>query len=247
MSPHEVHSAGFHPQCDIASSSDDYARRFAGGVGEQLLSVQTRGVMKVLSPWAGKRVRVLDVGGGHGQLVGPLVEAGFDVTVLGSDESCRRRCDRAVRRERYTFVVGDISAPPFGNSSFDVVVSVRIMAHIPDWQRFVGGLCRVAKEAVVIDYPTIQSVNALTPMLYKLKKRSEGNTRPYRLLRHREVYDCFREHGCNRFSRIGQFVFPMALHRISASKTASSVLTELPRVLGMNRMLGSPCLLRAMR
>ena len=39
---------------------------------------------------------MLDVGGGHGQLAIPLCRAGYRVTVLGSDASCRRRLEALV-------------------------------------------------------------------------------------------------------------------------------------------------------
>jgi len=67
---------------DVETSSDAYARRFAGPLGEYFLEVQSRLTLDLLAPWPG--ARVLDVGGGHGQTIGALVESGFDVTVLGS-------------------------------------------------------------------------------------------------------------------------------------------------------------------
>ena len=71
------------------TSSDDYARRFSGAVGRYFLEVQTDATLELLRPLAA--ASVLDVGGGHGQLTGALVEAGLDVTVLGSDPACERR------------------------------------------------------------------------------------------------------------------------------------------------------------
>ena len=56
---------------DVETSSDAYARRFAGGVGRFFLGRQRDAVLALLAPFP--RARVLDVGGGHGQLTGPLV------------------------------------------------------------------------------------------------------------------------------------------------------------------------------
>ena len=80
---------------DLVSSSDEYARRFGGPVGEYFLNVQTKIVRSFLpSP---ENCRVLDVGGGHAQLAVPLIADGYDVTVLGSDDCCRL-CIRQVSR-----------------------------------------------------------------------------------------------------------------------------------------------------
>ena len=71
--------AAQEPGPDVETSSEDYARRFAGGVGAWFVEAQARITLELLAPWP--RARVLDVGGGHAQLTGPLVEAGYDVTV----------------------------------------------------------------------------------------------------------------------------------------------------------------------
>jgi 2-polyprenyl-3-methyl-5-hydroxy-6-metoxy-1,4-benzoquinol methylase len=60
---------------DVETSSEGYARRFSGEVGKYFLEVQTQITLELLKPWP--RARVLDVGGGHGQLALPLVNAGY--------------------------------------------------------------------------------------------------------------------------------------------------------------------------
>ncbi len=95
---------------DIASSTDDYARRFAGSAGAYLLAVQNRAILDLLTPRSGGTV--LDVGGGHAQLCGPLLDAGYTVTVLGSDESCFGRVHRLYGGQ-VRCVKGDLLAPPF--------------------------------------------------------------------------------------------------------------------------------------
>ena len=68
---------------DVETSSAAYARRFEGSVGRWFLDVQARTTLELLRPRP--RTSVLEVGGGHAQLTGPLVEAGCDVTVYGSN------------------------------------------------------------------------------------------------------------------------------------------------------------------
>src|SRR5688500_12863700 len=72
---------------DISTSSDDYARRLAGPVGEWLLGMQTRVTLDLIQGLP-RGAAVLDVGGGHAQPATPLIDAGYAVTVVGSDLSC---------------------------------------------------------------------------------------------------------------------------------------------------------------
>ncbi len=68
---------------------------------------------------------------------------------------------------------------PYPEGAFDVVISYRFLAHVTQWQQFLTELARVAKQAVIVDYPTVRSANAIAPYLFKYKKGIEGNTRPF--------------------------------------------------------------------
>ena len=78
----------FWSRADIETSMDGYAERFAGRTGAWMLEIQERIVMDMIKDV--KPARILDVGGGHGQLAIPLCQAGYSVTVLGSAESCKK-------------------------------------------------------------------------------------------------------------------------------------------------------------
>lgn len=230
---------------DVESSSDDYARRFSGPSGAWMLEVQERGFVEVLSTAPG--VTVLDVGGGHGQLALPLARRGWQVTVFASDPSCRHRIDRAVSEGLVRFQTGDLLNLPFADRSFDTVVSVRMLTHCRRWERFVAELCRVASRAVIVDYPTSQSVNRIAPALFGAKKRLEGNTRLWRLFRHREVENAFAAAGFGVHARRPQFFLPMVLHRMLRVLPASKALEGLAAGLGLTNRWGSPVILEARR
>ena len=94
---------------DVLTSSEGYARRFAGPVGQWFLEVQARTTLDLLAGWPG--ATVVDVGGGHGQTAGPLADAGYALTVVGSDPSCRGRVSGLLAAGRLRFEVGRPAAP----------------------------------------------------------------------------------------------------------------------------------------
>ena len=230
---------------DVETSSDDYARRFAGPLGSYLLEVQTRLTLDLLRPWPA--ARILDVGGGHGQLVGPLAEAGHAVTVYGSSPFCVHRVRPWTDAGRARFVAGDLLRTPFPDRAFDVVVSYRLLPHVAAWRQLLAELCRVSKRAVLVDFPSRRSVNAVSGAGFGLKKRVEGNTRPFSVFREAEVESAFKLAGFRPTGRRPQFLFPMALHRAVGWAGFSRALERGASALRLTRLLGSPVILRAER
>ncbi|HVR69885.1 MAG TPA: class I SAM-dependent methyltransferase [Vicinamibacteria bacterium] len=230
---------------DVETASEGYARRFAGPVGAWFLDVQARLALELLRPWPG--ARVLDVGGGHGQLTGALVGAGHDVTVFGSPGACGERLRPWLESARVSYEAGDLLRAPWPDRAFDAVVSFRLLPHLPDWPALVRELCRLAARAVVIDYPTRRSVNAASEALFGLKKAVEGDTRPFTVFRDRDVRRALLASGFQVTARRPEFFFPMALHRALGAAAATRALEEAARLSRLTRLLGSPVVLRAER
>jgi len=228
---------------DIETATDDYASRFSGPVGAWMLAVQERAARDLLGAPGGQTL--LDVGGGHGQIAGPLARAGWRVTVHGSDTACARRIEPLITAGTVRFVVGDNLALPFPDRSFDCVVSVRLLAHCERWPALVAELCRVARRAVIVDYPTSESINRLAPALFGAKKRLEKNTRAFTLFTHRQVEETFSSSGFTPARRTGQFFLPMVLHRALRCRSCSAALEALARAAGLTRRWGSPVMLLA--
>ncbi|MGJ3247043.1 MAG: class I SAM-dependent methyltransferase [Elainellaceae cyanobacterium] len=233
----------FPETADIETSSEDYASRFAGATGNWLLKVQESATLAMLSPYPG--ATILDVGGGHGQLTPALIKAGYRVTVLGSAEVCKARIQSLVEQGKCEFKVGNVLDLPYGDRTFDVVISYRFLAHITQWQMFLAELTRVANRAVIIDYPTIRSINYIAPLLFKLKKGVERNTRPFICYQEQEIIDYLELLGLSMSERYAQFFWPMVLHRMIKNPKISTVLEESTRRLGLNTFLGSPVILKA--
>jgi 2-polyprenyl-3-methyl-5-hydroxy-6-metoxy-1,4-benzoquinol methylase len=230
---------------DVETSSADYARRFAGPVGEFFLERQARATLELLAPWPG--ASVLDVGGGHGQLTGPLVDAGYTPTVFGSADACRERVGPWLERGQARFQTGDLLALPYRDGSFDVCLCYRLLPHVARWETLVAELCRTARRAVIVDYPTRRSVNVLADALFGLKKGVEGSTRPFTVFRDAAIEAAFRPHAFRVTGRRPQFFLPMALHRASGSAALARGLEAGAAALGLTAALGSPVILRLER
>ena len=114
------------------------------------------------------------------------------------------------------------------------------MAHVSQWQKFLTELTRVAKKAIIIDYPTVRSVNSIAPYLFKLKKGLEGNTRPFTCYQESEIIDYLKSLGLKQTARHGQFFMPMVIHRALKSPGVSSVLEQSIRLTGLSSLFGSP-------
>ena len=232
----------FPETADIHTSSDEYATRFSGPAGQWMLDVQEKIARRMLGRF--EDVSVLDVGGGHGQLALPLCRDGWKVTVLGSDESCRHRIQAAVDAGACRFVAGNVIALPFPDNSFDLVLCFRLLTHCERWPELVRELCRVARQGVIVDYPTGQSLNAVAPALFGAKKKFEKNTRTWALFRHRQVRDEFARNGFIPAETKKQFFLPMVLHRILKNRAVSAALEAVCRGLGLTRLWGSPVIVR---
>jgi 2-polyprenyl-3-methyl-5-hydroxy-6-metoxy-1,4-benzoquinol methylase len=230
---------------DVETASEGYAGRFAGPVGTWFLEVQATTTLELLRPWPG--ASVLDVGGGHGQVTGPLVDAGYQVTILGSDERCRERVATWVDDGLARFRVADLSASGLADRSFDVVLSYRLLSHVPAWPRLAAELCRLSRLAVVVDYPTRRSVNILSGALFGLKRGVERNTRPFLVFHDRELLATFARSGFRATARRPQFLLPMALHRGLGRPRLSRWAEALGGGLGLTRAFGSPVILRLER
>jgi SAM-dependent methyltransferase len=233
------------PAPDVETASEGYARRFAGPVGAWFLEVQAELTLELLRPWA--HTRVLDFGGGHGQLTAALVEAGYDVTVFGSPGACGERLRPWVDAARVRYQEGDLARGPWPDRAFDVVLSFRLLSHVAEWRALVGELCRLAARAVVIDYPTARSVNVMADLLFRLKRAVEGNTRPFAVFRDTEIHDAFSARQFRVTARRPEFALPMALHRAHGKVALARGLEAAVGAVGLRQAFGSPVVLRAER
>jgi SAM-dependent methyltransferase len=230
---------------DIETASDGYAARFAGPAGAWMLEVQAEAVRRLLGP--DRPLSLLEVGGGHGQLAGPLAQDGHAYTVLGSDPVCAKRIDPLVAAGRCRFVAGELTALPFEDRSFDAVLCIRLLTHCARWKALAAELARTARRTVIVEYPLHEGLHRLGPLFFGMKKKVEGNTRSWTPFRHREVVAAFEALGFREEAVIRQFFWPLVLHRMLGRRGLSERLEAAARRAGWTARAGSPAISKMVR
>jgi 2-polyprenyl-3-methyl-5-hydroxy-6-metoxy-1,4-benzoquinol methylase len=91
---------------------------------------------------AGARPRVLDLGCGDGRISGALAAAGAEVTGLDASEVALERA-RGAHSDLQFMLPAEDGSLPFADGSFDVVVCLNVLEHVPDTQRLMSEARRV--------------------------------------------------------------------------------------------------------
>jgi SAM-dependent methyltransferase len=94
-----------------------------------------------------KPERVLEVGGGEGELAERLVRE-LGVRLVGIDQSAGMV--EVQRSKGIDATVGDVRALPFSDGEFDVAVAAWMLYHVPDLERGVAELARVLRPGGVL-------------------------------------------------------------------------------------------------
>ncbi len=232
---------------DVETSSDAYRERFSGDVGRFLLQAQADAVGHLLDQSGQGRLRVLDLGGGHGQITRLLLDRGYEVCVHGSAPSCIRQIRPLMRDHvgRLQFVTSTLWSLPFPDHSFDLVCALRLISHVEAWQALLEEMARVARRWILLDYAALASFNLFTPLLFGVKRRIETDTRPYFCHRTGRLAQQLQALGFSRIRVRRQLLVPMGIHRLLGNGGLSESVERFFRALGMTSLLGSPAILLA--
>ena len=225
---------------DPATARTFDERRFGGPIGELVATGQADVLMRFLGRAAGRSV--LDVGTGTGRAAFLMASAGAHVTGVDASEEMLAvaRARAAAVPHEIEFAAGDAHALAFGDRSFDVAVSLRVLMHTPRWRTCVQELCRVSRELVIVDYPSSHSTALLQALGRRVTYRLGASTEPYRVFSDRQISSVLAEQGFSVRAIDRQFVLPIALHKAVGSQGFTRGVERALATVGLQRWLGSP-------
>lgn len=221
--------------------------RFGGPIGQLIAAAQEQ----VLADFAGdlKGVSVLDVGTGTGRAALALAGRGAQVVGIDPSEEMLRvaRSNAEHAGLAVEFVPGDAHSLQFHDQSFDLVTSLRVLMHTPNWQRCLGELCRVARQRVIFDYPPLASASALQVVLRRLSRAVGREAETYHVIRTAAARSVITARGFQVARLHRQFVLPIALHKLVGSPRFTDASEAMLATIGLRRLLGSPVTILAER
>jgi ubiquinone/menaquinone biosynthesis C-methylase UbiE len=215
-------------------------RRFGGPIGELVAGTQARVLANMVGRIQGRSI--LDVGTGAGRAALLLAHGGAIVTgVDASEEMLAVARRRAVEESvNIRFLRGDAHALDFRDDEFDVVVSLRVLMHTPDWRQCLAELCRVGQRLVIFDYPSATSAALLQSLGRRAIHAAGGQTEAYRVFTDRSIRRALDQSGFRVRSIHRQFVMPIQLHRAIGSRRFTMFSEKILKRAGALRVFGSP-------
>ena len=111
------------------------------------------GILRGLQP-----ANLLDIGSGRGAFLWPLLDAFPGLEITACDMLDYRVSDiQAVADGGFSNLqarLEDATRLPFADESFDVVTMLEVLEHIPDAQRALSEIVRVAQRTVIVSVPS---------------------------------------------------------------------------------------------
>ena len=158
-------------------------KRFGAPGGRFLNQRQVATVLELIGATPGS---LLEAGCGTGRFTFELARAGHQVTAVDYSaamlESCRARQPSEAGGSQVTFREASIFELPFDDDSFDAVISIHVLMHLPDYERALTELLRVLRPGgrLVFDIRNSHSLNRLAYPLRRLGQRLRGR-KPWRV------------------------------------------------------------------
>ncbi len=223
------------------------AARFGGPIGRMLFEDQERVLGEFLGDVSG--LRILDMATGTGRAALALARRGAIVTGVDASREMlsvarQRALDLGVAVD---FVEGDAHALTFPDRSFDVVVCLRMLMHVPDWRKALSELCRVSLRQFVFDYPALGSIASIQVGWRRVAYSVGSRVEPYRVFKAGDITRELDRHGFRVAATHKQFVLPIALHKAVGSAGFTRSLEGILAGTGMLRLAGSPVTIAAER
>ncbi len=232
---------------DIFTASAEYDRRFDSPVGAYFLETQRNAVLRLLERYNGSSLKILELGGGHLQLTEHLLALGHQVTVHASRPEGLQKLEQSPLRGRVARLVLPLSELPSLNEHFDAVITLRLIPHVQNLQSLLEQISRLSKRVAIFDYAASHGFNALSPLLFQMKRNIEKNTRPYFCHSPKQIDRILYGLHFLQTQAIPQFFLPMGLHRKLGSAPLSRITESIASVTGLTSIAGSPIVMGAFR
>jgi ubiquinone/menaquinone biosynthesis C-methylase UbiE len=228
--------------------ADSFDRaRFGGPIGSLQAEIQARVIAEFAGPL--ERKTAVDVGTGTGRAA--LIMAGAGATVTAIDASAemlrvaRARADH--RQAGIRFEVGDAHHLAHPDRAFDVAVSLRVLMHTPGWRQCLAELCRVARQRVIVDFPSAGSVASVQAFTRRVAAATGVKVEAYRVFAEATIRGELESHGFHVTHVHRQFVLPVAFHKRIGSRSFTEGLEGALASVGLLRLAGSPVTMLAER
>ncbi|MFQ5616388.1 MAG: class I SAM-dependent methyltransferase [Anaerolineales bacterium] len=195
----------------------------------------------------GPGAQILDAGAGTGRLTIPLCREfpRARVTALDfSDAMLAQLTQKSAGLPNPPRILrGDVLETGFESGQFDLVISSRVLMHLPDWERGLTELCRVSKDYLVFDFPPTRSVGAFGKGLSSQNRVAEA----YTYLRLKDVKHALSGQGFAVLDVKKSFVLPIRAHLKLNAPAISKGAEGLFRLVGLTALLGAPVFVLARR
>ncbi len=223
----------YYSDPEIAKAFD--TDRYGGAVGKWVINLEKQ-LFSALGIRAKKASRVLDIGSGTGKLSAVAESSLF----VGLDRSLPMLLvGKSSMETPYPLILGDAQCLPFVNDSFDIVLASRLLLHLPDWQSMVSESCRIARIAVILDFPTSPSLAALEPRFWSSLRGSSAPP-PHKIFTLGQVRSAFEISGFTCEELHKGLLLPYRLHRWLGKPRLSQVLEGIAKKTGLTSLFGSP-------
>jgi len=241
--PH--YSYSIYADAETAKRFDD--SHFGGPIGQLIVEMQERVLFDFLGNVHG--ASVLDVGTGTGRAALAIAKCGARVTGVDASAEMLKVAQKNAEDANLDikFLRGDAHALDFPDQSCDVVVSLRMLMHTPDWRRCISEMCRVARHRVIFDYPPLISAAALQAGARRAAQLISSRVEAYHVIRTGAIRSVLNKNGFEIVKMNRQFVLPIALHKFIGSPNFTTSAERALAAMGLLHFMGAPVTILAER
>jgi len=132
---------------------------------------------------------ILDFGCGRGEVIDIYGKRGFNVVGTDADEECVRMSSK---HGKAVLLNAHDPLGQFGEKSFDAVVCYHVLEHVPSPLQTIRVLSKIARKAVIIAVPNLQTLTRLFRKKIDLSSVNEGHLQSWD---HQHLLNLCERHG----------------------------------------------------